>query len=182
MLAVAQKLTIFIQFFGRNRGLAAFLLGMMLVGSAAYDAVASSSEPVKKIDPLLEEDRIHSLSVFSYMPPITRGRFSNRRKRSIPILITLKIMGPKGLLAFCEFRPMINEAILNVVTDEPVTTEKRPTDLQDMKGQILEAVNHSLAGAPVSSLDARVGRSPSEFSQEMHQTNIACKKLDGLVK
>ena len=175
-------------FVNRSRGIAAFLLGMMLMGSAAVDAVASSSEPVKKIDPLLEEDRIHRLSIFSYMPPLTRGRFLKRRKRYIPILITLNITGPKGLHAFCEFRPRINEAVLNVVTDdngatdELISTEQRPADLQDMKDQILKAVNFSLPGAPVSSLDARAGRSPADFGKDMHETNVVCKKLDKLVK
>ena len=182
MRADAHKSIIFIQFVRRSRGIAAFLLGMMLTGSAAVDAVASNSEPVKKIDPLLEENRIHRLSIFSYMPHLTRGRFSNRRKRYVPILITLKITGPKGLHAFCEFRPMINEAVLNVVTDEQIATEQRPADLQDMKDQILEAVNYSLPGAPVSSLDARAGRSPSEFGKDIHQTNVVCKKLNSLVK
>jgi hypothetical protein len=176
MRAGALDLTYFKRFCVFNRGVAAFLLGILLLGGPAVDAIAANSEPVKKIDPLLEEDRVHRLSIFSYMQPLKRGG------RSVPIRVTLKIIGPKGLYAFCEYRPRIFEAVLNVITEDRVTTEDRKTILNDMKVQMLDAVNYSLPGAPVSGIDARAGRSASEFGQEIVQTNRICKKLDALVR
>lgn len=148
----------------------------MLVGGPAADAIASNTEPVKKIDPLLEEDRVHKLAIFSYMQPLERGG------RPVPILVTQNIKGPEGLRTFCEYRPMIFEAVLQVITDDEVSTGDRNAVLADMKIQMLEAVNYSLPGEPISSIDARAGRSASEFGKDIHQTNLVCRKLDGLVR
>jgi len=154
--------------------IASFLIGFILIGGAVTNAFAADDEPVKKIDPLLEEDRVHKLSIFSYMqPPKGRGR-------SIPILVTLNIIGPKGLRTFCEFRPMIFEAVLNVTTDQYTSTGDSRTMLEDMTAQILEEVNYSLPGEPISSVEARTGRSASEFGKNIAQTNGICRKLDAL--
>jgi hypothetical protein len=174
MRADARNLTFFKHFVSSGRDVAVFLFGMMLLGSAAQSVNAADSEPVKKIDPLLEEDRVHKLSVFSYMQPLQRGG------RAAPVLVTLSIVGPEGLRTFCEYRPMIHEAILNVVTDDQVSTGDRQAVLEDMKVQMLEEVNYSLPGEPISSVDARAGRSASEFGQDIVHTNMICKKLDQL--
>ncbi len=158
---------------GKLRRPAAFLTGLIIIGGAAIDAFAADAEPAKKIDPLLEEDRVHKLSIFSYMQPLKRGQ------DSVPVLVTLNIKGPKGLRTFCEFRPRIFEDVLRIVTDDQVVTGGRQAVLEDMKVQMLEAVNHSLPDAPVSSIDAKAGRSASEFGKEIVQTNGICKKLDG---
>lgn len=159
-----------------SRGVTAFLFGILLVGSSAGGAIASGSEPVKKVDPLLQEDRVHKLSIFSYMQPLERDG------RSVPIMVTLNIIGTKGLQTFCEYRPMIFEAVLNIITDEQVSAGDRRAVLADMKGQMLEAVNYSLPDAPVSSIDVRAGRSATEFGRDIVRTNRVCRKLDQLIR
>ena len=67
----------------------------------------------------------------------------------MPILVTLNIRGPEGLFTFCEYRPKIFEAVLNIVTDDQVATGARKVVLKDMEPQIMEAVNYSLTGEPV---------------------------------
>jgi len=169
----ALKPTYFKRFFIGYRGVAAFLLGTMLVCGAAAKAVASGSEPVKKIDPLLEEDRVHKLSIFSYMQPL------ERRGRPVPILVTLNIKGPQGLRTFCEYRPKILEAVLTIITDDQVMAGDRKALVKDLNDHMLEAVNYALPGAPVSGIAARAGRSASEFGMDIVHTNKICKKLDG---
>jgi hypothetical protein len=176
MVAVAAGRRSKIWSFNRMKDVISFLSGLVLIGGASTAALAADSEPVKKIPPLLEEDRIHKLAIFSYMrPPRGRGR-------SIPILVTLNIRGPEGLQTFCEYRPMIFEAVLIVTTEEPVSTGDRKSLLADMKSHILEAVNYSLPGEPISSVEARAGRSTSEFSQDIVQTRGVCRQLDALIK
>jgi len=48
-----------------------------------------------------------------------------------------------------------------------------------MEPQLLEAVNYSLPGEPVSSIDASVGQSVSEFGKEIGHANRICHKLYG---
>ena len=156
--------------------IASFLIGLNFINGAATSSIATDGESEKKIDPILEEDRVHKLSIFSYMQP------PKRRGRSIPILVTLNIIGPKGLRTFCEYRPMIFEAVLNVTTDQQASTGDSGSLLADMEAQILEEVNYSLPGEPISSVDTRSGRSASEFGQDIVQTNGICRKLDALVR
>ena len=92
---------------------------------------------------------------------------------------TRNIRGPEGLFTFCEYRPKIFEAVLNIVTDDQVATGARKVVLKDMEPQLLEAVNYSLPGEPVSSIDASVGRSVSEFGKEIGHTNRIYHKLHG---
>ena len=158
------------------RHLACIFISLMLIGGLSAKVTAAEGEPVKKIDPLLEEDRVHKLSVFSYMQPMRRGG------RSVPVLVTLNIKGPKGLETFCEYKPMIFEAVLNVITDDHVSTGNRDALLEDMKVEMLEAVNYSLPGQPISSIDARTGRSASEFGRDVSQTIGICRKLDALIR
>ena len=48
--------------------------------------------------------------------------------------------------------------------------------------ELLEAVNYSLPGQPISSIDARTGRSASEFGRDVSQTIGICRKLDALIR
>lgn len=157
------------------RVLTAVMAGSMLLGSAAVDAVASGGE-AKKIDPLLEEHRVHALSVFSYLQPSEPG------SHSVPLLITLRIEGPEGLRTFCEYRPKVLEAVLNVITEDQLSTEGGHHDLRHMKDQMLEELNYALPGEPVSRLDARTARTASEFGGEIAHTDRVCKKLDTLAR
>jgi hypothetical protein len=152
------------------------MTGALLVCSLSVKIAAAEGEPVKKIDPLLEEDRVHKLSIFSYMQPLQKGG------RAVPVLITLNIKGPEGLGTFCEYRPMIFEAALQIITDDHVATSERQTLIRDLEEQILESVNYSLPGTPVSRVNVRAGRSASEFGQDIIQTNLICRKLDGMVR
>ena len=162
--------------------ISAFLMGIFLVFGIAADTFAADSDPVRKIDPLLERDRAHDLSIFSYMRP------AERRLRSVPVLVTLNIVGPEGLKIFCEYRPRISEAVLNVLSDEHASFDdegsiiERKTDLANRKKQMLQAVNYVLPGQPVSGLDVMAGRRAAQFGPEIAWTNKTCRKLDSLVR
>ena len=82
------------------RRIAFFLTGLILMGSVAIDANGSDADPARKIDPLLEEDRVHKLSIYSFLPPFKRGRFSKKRRRSVPILEPLTSGGQRVFLPF----------------------------------------------------------------------------------
>ena len=156
------------------RGSCAALIGSMLVAGSTIGAIAAEGEPPKKkIDPLLDENTVHKLSVFSYMQPLERNMESQ------PILVTLSIKGPKGLSAFCEFRPTVHEAVLNIVTSDQLAVENGKIAVNSIQAQILEAVNEALPGEPVSSVGTRLGRAASDFGKDIVQTRRICIKLDG---
>lgn len=157
---------------GGHRFFTAVFSALMLGCILAANAAAEDAKPAKKIDPLLLEDTIHKLSVASFLQSFSRGG------RSVPILVTLSIKGPKGLQSFCELRPRISEAVLNVVTDDQVIGVNRKNRMSDVRAHLLDAVNEALPDAPVSSIDTKTGRSPSEFGKEMIHTSRTCKKLD----
>jgi hypothetical protein len=176
MRADTPILTIFIHVAAARRVLAAAMAGLILLGGAAVDAVASEGAANRKVDPLLEEHRVHALSVFSYLQPSEPG------SRSVPLLITLRIEGPEGLRTFCEYRPKVFEAVLNVITEDQLSTGGGQHDLRHMKDQMLEELNYALPGEPVSRLDARTARTASEFGGEIAHTDRVCKKLDTLAR
>ncbi len=90
------------------------LLAMLAISCAVALTLIGSAEasdaPKARPNPMLEEDRVHDLSVFSFMSS-PRGQ--------APVLITLNVKGPKALTSFCEFEPKVNEAVLNVMMQAP---------------------------------------------------------------
>jgi hypothetical protein len=141
-------------------------IGLGLAGTAA----AAGSEPQARKNPMLDENRRHDLSVFSFMSS-PRGQ--------TPVLITLNVKGPKALTSFCEFQPKVDEAVLGVMMQAPSDQRDEKKALAAIQGPLRQAINEVLPGKPVRKVLTRSGRTASEFGPDLLRTKDACKAVDG---
>lgn len=135
-------------------------------------SVAAEAPPPKKKDPIFDENRIHKISVFSYMQ--SRGGSGPSR----PVLVTLKVKGPEALVKFCDNQPSVSEAVLDVLSRDRGKVAKKAA-LKSVKSPLRKAINRVLKGKPVRKVDARAGRSPAEFGPDLMKTKRACRAIRG---
>ena len=154
----------------------------MLAGFAVFSglalgmsdgAAAAESAPKARKNPMLDENRRHDLSVFSFMNDL-----GNRRDQA-PVLVTLKVKGPKALTSFCEFLPKVNEAVLSVMMQGPPVRGDEKKILAAIEAPLKKAVNDVLPGHPVRRVVTRSAMSVSEFGPDLLKTKNACKAIDG---
>lgn len=141
-----------------------FMIGLTAAGIA--EAAGS------KKDPIFDEDRIHKVSVFSFMQSLSRGG------KSYPVLVTLNVRGPKNLTTFCDNQPKVNEAVLGVLSQDRGKANKKAV-LRAIKMPLRKAVNRVLTGKPVRKVVTRAGRTPAEFGPDLMKTKRACKAIHG---
>lgn len=139
---------------------------MVLAGFAAGAAAA------KKTDPIFDENRIHKVSVFSYMQSMS-GRGPSR-----PVLVTFNVKGPQALVEFCDNQPSVNEAVLDVLSRDRGRAGKKAV-LKSVKSPLKKAVNKVLTGKPVRKVHTRTGRTPADFGPDLIKTKRACKAVQG---
>ena len=153
------------------RSLAGSFAGMAMLFGLVAGAHAETT-PTKKKDPIFDENRIHKLSVFSYMQSM------GGRGPSQPVLVTMRVKGPKALASFCDNQPKVNEAVLDVLSQDRGKSGKKAA-LKSIKSPLRKAVNRVLKGKPVRKVLARTGRTPVEFGPDLMKTKKACKAIQG---
>ena len=155
-------------------GVRAFIvLSLSAVVSVVFAAsAAAETPPPKKKDAIFDENKIHQVSVFSYMQ--TMGG----RGPSQPVLVTLNVKGPEALAEFCDNQSSVNEAVLQILSRDRGRAGKKAV-LKSVKKPLQKAVNRVLAGKPVKKIETRSARTPAEFSREMTHTRKACKAIQG---
>ncbi|MBK19797.1 MAG: hypothetical protein CMM52_13265 [Rhodospirillaceae bacterium] len=117
-----------------------------------------------------EANRVHALSVFSYVNPV-RGRIHSRRR---PILITLNVKGIKALSKFCHQKPLIGETILKVIGWGPAPDLSNKKILAEKQRDLREAFDAVLPENSLKTVSLKVGRMASEFGDDLKLTAKAC--------
>lgn len=153
------------------RAFAGIVVGMTVLCGFAASAAAEAPPPKKK-DPIFDENRIHKISVFSYMQSMG-GRGPSR-----PVLVTLKVKGPEALAKFCDNQPSVSEAVLDVLSRDRGKVAKKAA-LKSVKSPLRRAINKVLKGKPIRKVNARAGRTPAEFGPDLMKTKRACKAIQG---
>jgi hypothetical protein len=167
----------FQDFLSIRRPIAGLLAGLAvscgIALSLAGNAAAADSEPKARKNPMLDEDRRHDLSVYSFMNEL------GDRRGETPVLVTLNVTGPRALTSFCEFQPRVNEAVLGVMMQgAPVRGDEKKM-LAAIESPLKLAINDVLPGKPVRKVVTRSARNASEFGPDLLRTEKACKAVGG---
>ena len=84
----------------------------------------------------------------------------------------MRVKGPKALASFCDNQPKVNEAVLDVLSQDRGKSGKKAA-LKSIKSPLRKAVNRVLK------VLARTGRTPVEFGPDLMKTKKACKAIQG---
>lgn len=105
----------------------------------------------------IREDEPNYVTVFSHVRP-TGGS-------SLPVMVTLKLAGTRGLGAFCDRIPLVEETVLRALA------------ANGLEARVGGAVNRVLAGKPVRGATARPMINPAAGGQAARDTEKKCKAV-----
>ncbi|NKB22210.1 MAG: hypothetical protein GKS01_17120 [Alphaproteobacteria bacterium] len=138
------------------------------VGAIAAEETEEQIKARKKAEE--QANRVHQLSVFSYVNPV-RGRVHGRR---YPVLITLNVKGTEALSRFCLQKPVIGEAVLKVFGWGPSPDLRDKKVLARQKKSLHDAFDDVFPTKTLKTVSLKMGRSASEFGKQLQSTKEAC--------
>lgn len=115
-----------------------------------------------------EEDKIHALSVYSFIQSL------RRRSWPRPVLVTVNVKGRAALEEFCYHQPRILEAVLRVVG----WGKPRRGGTNAYREPLLQAISKILPDATVQGLEIRIAWAVASFGPALLETRKICKALD----
>ena len=162
---------------GIAKTLSAFIrvvFSVAAIGLLISAPVAAAEEPVsEKRKPEFDKDGLHHVSVSSHLYSL---RFDRKQR---PVLVTLTVEGAEALTIFCNNRPVVYEAVLEVLSDEYEVSDGDQSVLEAIKPPLQDALNSLLPGGLIQKINIQLASSASNIGREIIKTRMICRAAKG---
>jgi hypothetical protein len=146
------------------------ILSAAAIGLLVLAPVAAAEKPVAaKKKTKFDKDGVHHVSVSSHLYAFRIDR------KPRPALVTLTVEGADALTEFCNSRPVVNAAVLEVLSDEYVVSGDDQSVLAVIKPLLQEALKSIFPEGLIKKINVQLASSMTTFGPEILKTRMTCR-------